>query len=118
MIHRSKPLALLAALALVTAAALLGVARNSSEPAQAAVQAVPVPAVTKLPSISGTAREGERLRADRGQWTNNPTSYAFRWQRCNTAGRSCNNISGATSSTYLLTARDVGRRIRGVVTAR
>ncbi|HTW43619.1 MAG TPA: hypothetical protein VMD79_15035, partial [Solirubrobacteraceae bacterium] len=46
-----------------------------------------------------------------------PTSYAYQWQDCNTSGEGCTNIGGATSSTYKLTASDVGHTIRAVITA-
>jgi hypothetical protein len=75
------------------------------------------PAVTRLPAVSGTAREGETLTADRGDWTNNPTSYAYQWQRCNAAGASCTNIPGETSTIRIITNGDVGSTLRVVVTA-
>ena len=37
-------------------------------------------------------------------WTNLPTSYTYAWQDCDTAGNNCTTISGATSSSYTLTA--------------
>jgi len=75
------------------------------------------PAVTRLPAVSGTAREGETLTADRGEWTNNPTSYAYQWQRCNAAGASCTNVPGETSTIRIITNGDVGSTLRVLVTA-
>jgi hypothetical protein len=40
------------------------------------------------------------------------TSFGYQWLRCNTAGRACASIRGATARTYQLTARDAGHRIR------
>jgi hypothetical protein len=75
------------------------------------------PASARLPAISGTAREGETLTADRGEWSNNPTSFAYQWQRCNADGASCSSIAGETSNARVLTGSDVGHRLRVVVTA-
>ena len=36
----------------------------------------------------------------------------YQWQRCNSDGTGCVDISGATNSTYTLTTGDVGKRIR------
>ncbi len=44
-------------------------------------------------------------------------SYAFQWQSCNSLGVGCLNISGATSSTRLLGASEVGGTVRVAVTA-
>jgi hypothetical protein len=76
-----------------------------------------VPSNTSLPSISGSAKDGSLLTASRGGWMNSPTSYAFAWERCDTAGASCAAISGATSKQYTLTTADVNHRLRVDVTA-
>ena len=70
------------------------------------------------PSIEGTARDGQTLTANHGSWTGfEPISYAYRWERCNSSGGSCANISGATGSTYTLGHSDVGDTIRVIVAA-
>ena len=58
--------------------------------------------------------EGETLSASSGTWTGNPTSYAYQWQDCDTAGDECSSIGGATSSSYKPTAKDVGDTVRVV----
>ena len=75
------------------------------------------PANTVLPSVAGTTIQGQTLTASAGTWTNSPTGYAHQWQRCDTAGGACSAIAGATGTTLVLTAADVGSRHRVVVTA-
>lgn len=82
-----------------------------------AATAASVPSNTRLPAISGTARDGSILTASRGDWTGSPTSYAYAWQRCDTAGGGCAPIAGADSFHYTVVSADVGRRLRAVVTA-
>lgn len=69
------------------------------------------------PTISGTQRQGARLTTTNGTWENNPTSFQYKWQRCNTEGTGCTDIAGARDNTYVLTAADVDRTIRSEVTA-
>jgi hypothetical protein len=75
------------------------------------------PANTRLPGISGTARDGSVLGASKGDWNGSPTSYAYQWQRCDTAGGGCVSIAGADSARYTVASTDVGHRLRVVVTA-
>ncbi len=46
------------------------------------------------------------LTVTTGTWTNNPTSYAYQWERCDTAVANCTPISGATTATYTPGAAD------------
>jgi hypothetical protein len=57
------------------------------------------------------------LTAHNGSWTNEPTSFAYQWQRCDTSGANCSPISTATAQTYPLTSADVGSTLRVAVTA-
>ena len=103
---------------MVTAANAGGSASMSS-PATSAVTTTPpaAPANTALPTIAGTATEGQTLSATNGAWEGNPTSYTYQWQDCNTSGANCTAIAGATASTRVLTASDVGHTLRVVVKA-
>jgi hypothetical protein len=76
------------------------------------------PANVSAPVISGTERVGERLTAGKGSWSGTPTvEYSYQWQRCNSAGNGCDNIAGATRSTYEVTSADSGLTVRTVVSA-
>ena len=70
------------------------------------------PQVVTPPSISGTAQEGKTLTGDRGDWSNKPKSFSYRWLRCGKNGANCSGISGATSTRYALTSADVGNTVR------
>jgi Concanavalin A-like lectin/glucanases superfamily len=71
-----------------------------------------------LPTISGTAQQGQTLTGSPGTWSGtDPISYAYQWRRCNSSGASCSNISAATNQTYTLTSADTANTIRLVVTA-
>jgi len=71
-----------------------------------------LPVNTVAPVVSGTATFGQTLTTTNGTWTGAPApTFTYQWQR-NTS-----NISGATSSTYVLVQADVGNTVRCVVTA-
>jgi hypothetical protein len=76
----------------------------------AATQAKPVN--TSPPTISGTPQVGNTLQGHNGDWSNNPTSYAYYWLRCHTNGGTCSLISGAGKTEYTLTPAEVGWTIR------
>jgi hypothetical protein len=75
------------------------------------------PVNTALPAVSGVAEEGSTLTSTAGAWSGSPTSYAYQWQDCNSAGDACSSIGAATASSYRLAASDVGHTVRVVVTA-
>jgi hypothetical protein len=76
------------------------------------------PANTAPPTISGTTQEGMTLTASPGSWTESPTSYNYKWRRCDSLGARCKTIKGASSSTYAVLSADVGHTLRVSVTAR
>jgi hypothetical protein len=69
------------------------------------------------PSIAGVPASGATLSASSGSWSGSPRSYAFEWERCDAGGGSCQQIAGASSSTYALGAPDVGSTVRVSVVA-
>ena len=75
------------------------------------------PSNTALPTVSGSAVQGQALNATNGSWNGNPTSYAYQWRQCDSSGNNCTDISGATASSYTLASGDIGHTIRSVVTA-
>jgi hypothetical protein len=74
---------------------------------------------TEAPSISGTDKDGHVLTATHGTWSGAPApTYSYQWEWC--TGSPCHEsgiISGATSSTYTLSAADIGRFIKVIVIA-
>ena len=75
------------------------------------------PVNTAKPTISGTVKVGEELTASNGTWTGGVKSYAYQWQRCETSGSGCVDVTGASGSTYGVRAADVGKSLRVIVTA-
>ncbi len=75
------------------------------------------PVNTALPAITGTAKVDEKLTASTGTWSNEPTSYKYQWERCNSVGAECSIISGATSASRTETTEDAGHTLRIEVTA-
>jgi dihydroxyacetone kinase DhaKLM complex PTS-EIIA-like component DhaM len=74
--------------------------------------ALTAPVITGLPTITGAELVGEILTATLASVTGNPTpDIAWQWER------SGSPISGATNSTYLLVAADIGETITVVQTA-
>jgi hypothetical protein len=102
--------------AVVAAALAVGAVLGNAHSGSAATQSAPTN--TALPKISGGTREGRTLTASKGTWTGNPTSFTYAWSRCDARGKNCTVIGGATSSTYVTQAADVGSTIRVTVTAK
>jgi hypothetical protein len=103
----------------LTIAAVLGTVLVVAGVAYAAVSAVTDrPTAKALPSVTGTAREGDTLTAVEGTWERGDgITFAYQWQRCDAAGANCANIAGGASKAYIAQAADVGRRLRVQVAA-
>jgi hypothetical protein len=84
--------------------------------AAATARAAAPPANVEPPTITGTARVGEALTARNGTWDNAPTTFRYRWLRCNQSGSSCIELA-ADGQSYRLAQADVGHRMRVRVTA-
>jgi hypothetical protein len=98
-------------------------ASNATAVVQASAASGP-PKNTKEPSVSGTATQGQTLTASGGSWSGtSPITLSYQWVRCGTDGgksdgSNCATIGGATTTKYVLTASDVGHRLRVRVSAR
>jgi hypothetical protein len=78
------------------------------------------PVNTVEPTLSGTSTETFQMSCTTGTWTGNPTpTFTYQWQR-DTPDEplvTWENISGATASTYTLTASETLLNVRCGVTA-
>src|SRR5579872_5311859 len=100
--------AVLLVLSIFVAPSLAGDARTAATP----------PSNTAAPTISGSPQEGKTLTAASGGWSGTtPITFIYQWQRCNSSGASCANITGATSQTYTVTIDDVSHTLVVNVTA-
>jgi outer membrane protein assembly factor BamB len=77
----------------------------------------PAPQTVSPPSISGKATQGRTLTESHGSWTNNPRSYSYQWEDCDSSGKSCAAIGGATRRKFTLASAEVGHAIRVEETA-
>ncbi len=76
------------------------------------------PVNRSLPTISGSANQGQKLTVNNGTWGGTPPpTFTYQWQRCKAGSGSCAPIPGATGSGYALTAADAGARVRALVKA-
>jgi hypothetical protein len=102
----------------VAARSSFGSGSAASAPTSVVPETTP-PTNVSPPTIAGSPQVGQTLTAQgAGTWTGNPSSFAFRWQRCDATGGACLDIPGAAGGTYVLTTADVGSTIRVVVVAR
>ncbi|HVQ60401.1 MAG TPA: hypothetical protein VMS60_16000 [Solirubrobacterales bacterium] len=101
----------------VTATNTGGVASATSAASQVVLFAVPVNLT--VPTVSGTPKVGQTLTASDGTWTGTVIEFRYRWRSCGGSGTGCVDIEGAAAAnkTYVLTAADLNRRLRVVVTA-
>jgi hypothetical protein len=70
---------------------------------------------TAMPTVGGANAAGEILTGADGSWDTNGaavTSTTYQWQSRSNPSDSWSNISGANSSTYVLTSNDVGKYLR------
>jgi Subtilase family/Fervidolysin N-terminal prodomain len=95
-------------------------AGGAGTPASSAATSVvvpPVPVNTGPPAISGAAGQGKTLTEVHGTWTNEPTSYTYRWLQCDSLGTGCLPITGASAQTYVPVAGDLGHTLEVQETA-
>ncbi len=106
----------------LAAAGLASLATVLLLPGGGAARSQDTPVNTAEPRITGAATVGSTLSATNGEWSQNPTSFAFQWLRCPQGGgapdgSNCATIGGATTTKYIVAAADVDHRLRVRVTA-
>lgn len=102
----------------VTATNALG-SETATSPSSAEISDDPPVAVTQ-PTIEtdGLWAHGTVLTVQTGGWAGaQPMTQTVQWRRCDIAGTGCVDIAGAIDPAYVLTAQDVGKRLRARVTA-
>jgi len=109
---RAVPVAVIAA----GASALLSVGCGASSSSSSNASRTP-PRVLRAPTIVGVMQAGQRVSAVAGSWSPAPASYGYAWRRCDATGKRCQQISGASASTYTLGGRDIGATLRVSVIA-
>jgi len=79
----------------------------------AAVQGfLPPTAPTVLPVLNDTTTVGSTFTVTPGTWPSTSSGQTYQWERSADGGTSWSNIAGATGTSYLTVAGDVGYRIR------
>lgn len=90
----------------------------TSNPTKVVISNGTAPSNTSLPTISGTAAEGQTLSAVPGGWSGaQPINFTYQWSRCDGAGANCAALPGATGQTYNTTSADVAHTLRVAVKA-
>lgn len=83
----------------------------------------PAPVNTVAPAITGAPVVGGNITCDNGTWSNSPTSYSKQWQRSSDGGTTWVNCTSTlqdgtpTGDTHTVNLRDVGCKLRCLVTA-
>jgi hypothetical protein len=85
---------------------------SPAESTQTAVVVPPIPVNTAPPTISGIAQQGKTLTEEHGAWEYSPTEFEYQWLQCNSLGKGCLPIAGATKLTYVPAPGDVGMTLR------
>ena len=96
-----------------------GGSASASSTQTAVVTGPPTPPVNQsVPVVSGQAVVGQTVSGSNGSWSGSqPISYAYQWEDCDSSGANCSAIGGATGSSYLVAASDVGFTLVLQVTA-
>lgn len=93
-------------------------ALSASEVADHFGKVASYPETVTSPAVSGNAVPGGTMTVSAGVWAPAvaPT-MSYQWLRCTSASGGCTNISGATSSTYVVQNADAGLRLTARTTA-
>ncbi len=72
---------------------------------------------TAAPVVTGKAILNIRLAASTGTWSGGALAYSYQWEHCNSEGKSCTTVPGATNANYTPTSSDIGFRLVAAVSA-
>lgn len=75
------------------------------------------PSKLEGPKLSGTSVVGVRMAVSNGLWLPEPVVYGYQWEDCNSEGKECAAILGATNANYTPTTGDIGYYLEAFVTA-
>jgi hypothetical protein len=99
--------------------AVAGARRDAVEQGASTARAADRIAITAAPTITGIPQAGLQLTGVPGTFSGQVTRTSYKWLRCSDRINffNCATISGASGTTYLLTAADFGSALRFAVTA-
>ena len=66
---------------------------------------------TEIPKLSGEAFVGTRMTVSNGGWSEGPVLYGYQWEDCNSSGKECVAIRGATNANYMPVSGDEGHTL-------
>jgi hypothetical protein len=89
----------------------------TADSAAAVVADQPTPSAVAVPVVTGPMKRTGNLQVSRGTWANDPTGFAYAWERCAADGTGCAAIPFETRPNHILTAADSGHTLRASVTA-
>jgi YD repeat-containing protein len=91
--------------------------KATQAPASAKLWGGEAPKDTEAPHLTGTPVLGVRMAASNGVWTNEPVAYSYQWEDCNSEGKACTAIVGASNQNYSVAPGDVGHTLVAEVIA-
>jgi YD repeat-containing protein len=91
--------------------------KATQAPASVKLWSGEAPKNTVAPKVAGSALVGVLLSVSNGTWSNEPVAYSYQWEDCNSEGKECTIIPGATNANYTLAPTDVGHVVVAMVGA-
>jgi YD repeat-containing protein len=91
--------------------------KATQAPASAKLWGGEAPNNTEAPKLSGSPMPGIKMGVTNGVWSNEPVAYAYQWEDCNSGGKECTTIVGATNENYRPVSSDVGHTLVAQVSA-
>jgi YD repeat-containing protein len=91
--------------------------RVTRAPATAALWKGELSKNTEAPKLSGSPVAGNKMSVSTGVWSGTPVVYGYQWEDCNSEGKACAAIRGATNPSYAPVGADIGHDIVAQVTA-